>query len=119
MNLSDLLGADVADADGRPIGRVRDVRLVQDGPLQGTFGAGLRVDGLIVGPTAISSRLGYDRFGVDGPWLVAAIARRLQRRSRYVPWPSVESMAGRTVHLSCSHLDLAAPAPLPRPGSGS
>jgi sporulation protein YlmC with PRC-barrel domain len=33
MRLSDLLASTVFDHDGRAIGRVRDVRLVQDGPL--------------------------------------------------------------------------------------
>ena len=45
MRLSDLLGADVVDEAGRHAGRVHDVRLVQDGPLVGSFGAALRVDG--------------------------------------------------------------------------
>src|SRR4051794_19249558 len=55
MRLSDLLSSTVFDAEGREVGRVRDVRLVQDGPIQGTFGAGLRVEGLIIGSTAVAS----------------------------------------------------------------
>ena len=38
MRLTDLLGAEVVDRCGQPAGRVRDVRLVQDGPLIGGFG---------------------------------------------------------------------------------
>ena len=115
MNLSDLLGAEVTDVDGTPLGHVRDVRLVQDGPNQGTFGAGLRLHGLIVGTTDISARLGYGRLGVDGPWLVAAVAKRLTRSSRYVPWTEVVRMQNRHIELGCRLDDLAIPPLLPRP----
>jgi sporulation protein YlmC with PRC-barrel domain len=45
MRLTDLLGAEVIDQEGRSAGRVHDVRLVQDGPPVGGFGASLRVAG--------------------------------------------------------------------------
>lgn len=112
MRLSDVLGSQVVDVDGRPAGHVRDVRLVQDGPLQGAFGAGLRVAGLVVGPNAVSSRLGYDRRPMRAPWLVAALARRASRGVRYVEWDEVDELADRVVTLSCSVDDLGAPPPL-------
>ena len=112
MHLSDLLGARVVDLDGQEVGRVRDVRLVQDGPLQGTFGAALRVHGLVVGPNGLAGRLGYDRHGVDGPWLVAATVRRLARRDRFAPWDAVDQIADRCVRLNCRRAELAPPEPL-------
>ena len=116
MNLSDFLGASVRDADGRALGAVRDVRLVQDGPIQGTFGASLRVQGLIVGDMAVSSRLGYDRAGVRGPWLVAKVVSRLQRDARWVPWDEVEAVTSTTIQLRCTAGALSSPEPLPVAG---
>ena len=50
MRLDELMRARVFDADGVKLGRVRDVRIVQDGPALGHRGAPLfRVHGLILG----------------------------------------------------------------------
>src|ERR671923_285859 len=49
----------VVNQAGGSAGHVHDVRLVQDGPVIGGFGASLRVDGLIVGPRSTGGRLGY------------------------------------------------------------
>lgn len=110
MRLSDLIGAEVVDADGARLGAVRDVRLVQDGPVQGPFGAGLRVAGLIVGPTAVASRLGYDRREMRGPWPVAALARHLSRHARHVEWEAVAEVRDRVVTLTRRTGELAPPA---------
>ena len=45
MRLSDILGAEVIDADGRVIGRAHDVRLMQDGPMVSEVMASFRVTG--------------------------------------------------------------------------
>jgi hypothetical protein len=55
MRLTDLLGAEVVGRCGQRAGRVHDVRLAQDGPLVGGFGAGLRLDRLIVGRRAVGA----------------------------------------------------------------
>ena len=55
MRLTDLLGAEVVDRCGQRAGRVHDVHLVQDGPLVGGFGAGLRLGRLIVGRRAVGA----------------------------------------------------------------
>lgn len=62
MRLSELLGAEVVDEHGRSAGRVHDVRLEQDGPMIGTFGASLRLAGLIVGRRALAARFGSSEF---------------------------------------------------------
>ena len=46
MRLSDILGAEVIDADGRVIGRAHDVRLMQDGPMVSEVMASFRVTGI-------------------------------------------------------------------------
>jgi len=107
MHLSDLLGAEVVDAHGIGIGRVRDARLVQDGPIQGTFGAGLRLAGLVVGPVAVGSRLGFRRPGVRSPAIIARPVRWLDARTRLVPWDAVVEVEGRTIRLDRPAADLA------------
>jgi hypothetical protein len=118
MRLSDLVGASVVDASGSRIGAVLDVRLCQDALPVGPSGAALRVDGLIVGRVGLSSRLGYDRAGVDAPWLVATIARRAHRSTRYLPWRDVVEVEGRIVRAAVTEADLVAPSVLSR-GAGS
>ena len=67
-------------ADGRTLGKVRDVRLVQDGPiLAGGTQAALRVDAVIVSRGWRGVRLGYLRGQVRGPWLLRATFGRLER----------------------------------------
>ncbi|MCW2572372.1 MAG: hypothetical protein JWO88_2430 [Frankiales bacterium] len=91
MRGADLLGADVLGPDGSRLGEVLDVRLVQDGPMLGADCA-LRIDGLVVGQRRFASHLGYDRAGVRGPALVAAIARRLSAGNRYLEWTDVDEL---------------------------
>jgi hypothetical protein len=86
MRLSDLLDRPVLDRDGRPLGRIREVRLVQDGPYVDGFGAALRVDGVLVGRPAAAVRLGFHRPDVRGPWPLKPIFAALARRATYVPW---------------------------------
>jgi hypothetical protein len=78
--ISDVLDCAVVAADGRRLGRVRDVRLVMDGPVDGAL-ARMRLDAVIVGGSALAGRLGYLRGGVRGPALLAAVMSRLERRA--------------------------------------
>jgi hypothetical protein len=110
--VGELLGTPVVDADGVHLGHVHDLRLVQDGPIQGSFGAGFRVQGLIVGPPSLASRLGYDRRNVRGPTLVAHLARRSNRAVRYVSWTDVADVASSLVRLRVVAEALEPPVPL-------
>ena len=103
MRAADLLGADVMSADGRRLGEVLDIRLVQDGPLLGADCA-LRLDGFVVGKRRLSAHLGYDRAGVRGPALVAAVVRRLNAGNRYLPWAEVSRLEAGTVHAATTDL---------------
>jgi hypothetical protein len=82
--ISDVLDCNVVDADGHRIGKVRDVRLVMDGPVEGAL-ARLRLDAVIVGGMALAGRLGYLRGGVRGPALLKAVMSRLERRAATYP----------------------------------
>ncbi|MDX6267425.1 MAG: hypothetical protein QOD70_2165 [Frankiales bacterium] len=106
MRGSDLLGAPVVSRSGAALGRVLDVRLVQDGPLLGAFAA-MRVEGLVVGHRRTSARLGYDRVEAHGPLLVATVVRWLARDNRYLPWEQA-SLEG---HRVVSGLDELLPVP--------
>ena len=111
MRLSDLLGADVVDEGGRSAGHVHDVRLVQDGPLVGAFGASLRVDGLLVGRRSIGARLGYGRGEMHGPLLVKLAVGWLSHDGRYVEWDRVRTVEEDRILISGSVEDLRAPGP--------
>jgi sporulation protein YlmC with PRC-barrel domain len=99
MRLADLLDAEVRDAAGRRLGRVHDVRLVQDGPPVGGFGAALRVEGFLVGPTAIGVRLGFERDRLAGPWALKAVFRAMHRGLHVVGWRQVAAIEERQILL--------------------
>jgi hypothetical protein len=85
MRASDLLGRQVLGPEAQILGRVVDVRLVQDGPVLGAFAA-LRIQGFVVGRHRTASRLGYDRHEQHGPWLVRRALRWWTRDNRFLPW---------------------------------
>ena len=89
MILSDLLGSDAFDADGRRLGAVLDVRLeISGAPAQ--LLAETIVTGVLVSPRSRFSTWGYERRGEEGPWLVARLQRWLHRGSFLVAWDDVE-----------------------------
>jgi sporulation protein YlmC with PRC-barrel domain len=90
MRLSDLLHSAVVDTAGKAYGSVDDVRLIQDGPMQGAS-ASFRVEGLVIGRGALGVRLGFHRGKVKGPWPLKVLFTRLESRARYVPWEQVTS----------------------------
>jgi hypothetical protein len=100
LRLSDLLDAATFDADGQPLGRVKDVRLVQDGPYVEGFGQALRVAGVIVGQRAYGIRLGFERAKVTGPWPLTALFRRFEERASYIPWDDVAEWRPGLVRLA-------------------
>lgn len=88
MRAGDLIGRAVVDARGRPVGVCTDVRCwIQPGPAD--TAPGLEVAALLVSPRHTGSVLGYERGRTKGPWLVAALVRRLHRGIGLVPWGDV------------------------------
>ncbi len=103
MKLSDLLRAAVVTEAGDALGHVHDVRFTSatGGP------EGWSALGLIVGPSAFGTRLGYGRGGEHGPWVVAAVMGLLLRRGRVIPWDRVTriDLENRRVVVSGSRDD--------------
>jgi hypothetical protein len=94
MRMGELVGRTVLSADGRTVGVVSDVRLVQDGPILANGAAALRVDALVVGRRGLAVRLGYVRGGVRGPWLLRSVSRAIEGRARFVRWADVAGAGG-------------------------
>ena len=99
MRISDLLGAEVLDAEGTTIDTVHDVRLVQDGPPIGPFGGALRLRALLIGPTAIGARLGIERIDVRGPWPLRVAFAALHGRMRVPTWEQIASIEENRIRL--------------------
>jgi sporulation protein YlmC with PRC-barrel domain len=106
MRASDLLESRVYDADGEDIGQVHDIRMVREGPVQGMFGPGYRVLGLIVGPAGVGVRLGFDRSSMHGPWALKALFRWAQRNARLVEWSLIDSIEQDAIRLRVPEREL-------------
>jgi len=104
MRLNDLLGHRVVDAAGGELGRVSDVRLVQDGPLLTSMQRALRIDGLIVVENRSTRLFGYERH--VGPALLRWLVHRRLGQVWYLPWPDVEQVDDGTVTARTGRADL-------------
>jgi hypothetical protein len=74
--ISDLLGAEVLKPDGTHRGRVRDVVLVQDGPLLGQVHHAFRLDAVVVGRAGLGTRLGYVHGEIERPTVLRWLLQR-------------------------------------------
>ena len=86
MLLSEVLGTPVVTTSGDDLGRVRDVLVVQDGPLGANGHARLRLHALAVGTRSFGTQLGYTQGTVRGPWILRVLWRRAPRM---VPWTAI------------------------------
>jgi hypothetical protein len=107
MRLVSLIDVEVFDRDGRSLGTVLDARLVQRGPIVGSFGAALEVESLIVGPRGVGSRLGYDRGPTTGPWPLRRLFALLHRDTRVVPWSALGAVQDHRIDLTVERDALA------------
>ena len=122
MRLAHLIGPRIVDADGRDIGRVGDVWLIQNGPPIGAFGAALTVDALVIGRFGLASRAGYEREGVRGPATIAWYFGR-QTADRQVVrwvvrWNDVAAFEEGRIRLRLSEASLGRPSIGDMPSSG-
>ena len=99
MRVSDLVGAEVLDTANVMVGRVNDVRMVQDFPVVGDMGAAFRVQSLIVGKHRLMAHMGLERAHIKGPWLLKAVAHRLHRDARAVPWDKIRSIEQGVIRI--------------------
>ncbi len=90
MRISDLLASEVRQADGTLVGRVREVRVVQDGPIIGGIQAGFRVEALLIGKGSLGVRLGYHAGDIRGPWLLNMLFRRTKHHITEVAMNDIE-----------------------------
>ena len=117
MRVADLLGSEALDHEGRGLGRVHDVRLVQDGPTLGTFGAALRLDAVLIGPSAIGARLGFERRNVAGPWPLQRLFRAIHGRMRVIEWERIAAIEQGMIRLRVGD-DTLIHDPVPSPSGG-
>src|SRR6185369_9962952 len=110
MRLADLIDSRIVDADGRDIGPVGDVWLIQNGPPIGVFGAALTVDALVIGRFGLASRAGYEREGVRGPAPIAWYLRRRTAHRQVVPWSDVAALEEGRIRLRLPEDDLGSPS---------
>jgi hypothetical protein len=98
MRAAELIGCQVYDADGQPIGTVHDlhftVRVWPGG------GRDCELDALECGGIGLGHRLGYGEGDMRGPWPFPVLFRRLARRSLTVPWSAVTSYDRPRIDIS-------------------
>ena len=87
MQLSELLGLPVRDADRQSVGTVTDVRFDLRAAAEGK--SELHLVGLVVSPHTRSSYLGYERSGVNEPRVLATLLRWRHRGTHLVLWNDV------------------------------
>lgn len=105
MILTELLGSDAIDADGRRLGAVVDVRLeIAGAPRQ--LLAETKVTGLLVSPRSRLSTWGYERGGANGPAIIAGFQRWLHRGMFLVAWSDVARVDEGRVVLRAGHTAL-------------
>ena len=112
MHLSDLLKSEIFDSKGQKIGRVHEVRAVKDGPIQGLFGAALRVDGLIAGRGSVGTRLGLDRTDSGRPAALRWIFSGIAGEKAYVRWDQIAAITDDRIILKVARGDLVKPESL-------
>jgi sporulation protein YlmC with PRC-barrel domain len=113
IRFSELLRMHVVDAEGKEVGDVQDARFIKDGPVQGAFGPGYRLQGLVIGRGSFGIRLGFDRASVKGPWLLKTIFRGLHAKTRFVDWSHVDVIEGDMIRLDVPAGDLRPVESLP------
>ena len=101
MRVSDLLASEVRRSDGTRVGRVREVRVIQDGPLAQGIQASFRVDALLIGRGSLGVRLGYHAGHIRGPWLLNLLFGRSRHHVREISVDDIDRWddENRVVHL--------------------
>jgi hypothetical protein len=118
VRLADLIGSRIIDAEGRGVGRVGDVWLLQDGPPIGVFGAALTVDALVIGRFGLASRAGYEREGMRGPAPIAWFLHRRTARRPLMRWADVAAIEEGRIRLRVRSDDLARSESVHEPAPG-
>jgi hypothetical protein len=83
MRAGELIDRTAYDAAGRPLGRIADLltRRAPDGSWY--------IYAALVTPRRRGRLFGYERPGIQGPWLIERLAGLLHRGTREIPWDEV------------------------------
>lgn len=103
MFATELLAAEVVDAEGVGLGPVRDVRLATEGSPR------FRVVGIVVGGgrlAALAHAWGHAAGRAEGPALFRLSFRSARRQARFVPVADVASWGPGEVKLSVGAAEL-------------
>jgi hypothetical protein len=81
---SDLLGATAHDAQGRTLGTIDELICRPDA-------SGVpRITEVLVSDRRRHRLLGYERPGIQGPWVLERLAGYLHRGARTIPWAEID-----------------------------
>ncbi|MEV6909300.1 PRC-barrel domain containing protein [Amycolatopsis sp. NPDC051071] len=83
MRASELLGRVAYDQEGHRLGKIADL-LTEAGP-DGTH----QLVAALVTPGHRGRLLGYERPGINAPWLINRLAAVLHRGAREIPWADI------------------------------
>ena len=109
MRASELLGARVADATGREIGVVQDLRATH-APATAGEERRLRIVGLVVGRDRLVDRVahgwGFAERRALGPWVLRRLTAGAARRAVYVPVERVTTWRPGVLQLDAERAQL-------------
>jgi sporulation protein YlmC with PRC-barrel domain len=106
MRLSELLGTEVHDDRGARVGRVADLMVSRDGPLDDNGRPAFRVLGLVVVEGRHGRLLGYEK--ERRPVLFRWAVRRMMEHIVDVPWDRVTSVSPDLVTIGVDAASLEA-----------
>jgi hypothetical protein len=104
VRAAELIGCQVYDVSGQPVGTVHDLHFRLRTRPDGTQGCELNA--LECGGIGLGHRLGYGEGAMRGPWPLPALFRRLARRSLAVPWTQVTDFSRPRIDISARHDEL-------------
>lgn len=80
MRASDYIGRTAYDREGNALGRVADLITARDAE------GGFRVTAALITPRHRGRLLGFERPGIQAPWVLEKLSRLLHRGTREIPW---------------------------------
>jgi sporulation protein YlmC with PRC-barrel domain len=98
MRAAELIGCQVYDADGQPLGTVHDLHFSVHTQADGSLAC--RLDALECGGIGLGHRLGYGEGTMRGPWPFPQLFRRLARRSLAIPWSQITAVRRPRIDIS-------------------
>ena len=106
MRTSELIGCQVYDAEGQPVGTVHDLHFRLEA---GSGGSQVcQLDALECGGIGFGHRLGYGEHAMRGAWPFPQLFRYLARRSLAVPWSEVTEVNHPRIDISARRDQLRA-----------